>query len=154
MWMVISDTHDNMENTRKAIELAKSRNVDTIFHCGDIVSPFTAKLFKVFNGKIFVVSGNNDGEKVMLKEILGDTFFTSPTVIIHQEKRIALMHEPFGLERLTDLDYIFYGHTHVIDIRPGDVFIANPGEACGYLSGKGTCILLNELTNGFEILEL
>jgi len=50
MWMVISDTHDNMENTKKAIELAKSNNVDTIFHCGDIVSPFTPN---GFSGKCF-----------------------------------------------------------------------------------------------------
>ncbi|RKX48520.1 MAG: YfcE family phosphodiesterase [Thermotogae bacterium] len=154
MWMVISDTHDNMENTKKAIELAKSNNVDTIFHCGDIVSPFTARLLTDFQGSVFVVTGNNDGEKIMLKEILGNSLFTKPVVIIHQEKRIALMHEPFGLERLTDLDYIFYGHTHEIDIRPGDIFIANPGEACGYLSEKATCLLLDESTNEYEILEL
>ncbi|HHF08843.1 MAG TPA: YfcE family phosphodiesterase, partial [Kosmotoga arenicorallina] len=81
MWMVISDTHDNMENTKKAIELAKSNNVDTIFHCGDIVSPFTARLLTDFQGSVFVVTGNNDGEKIMLKEILGNSLFTKPVVI-------------------------------------------------------------------------
>ncbi|AKI97853.1 metallophosphoesterase [Kosmotoga pacifica] len=154
MWMVIADTHDNIESLKKAIKLAKEHYVDTIFHCGDIISPFTAKLLTEFDGEIFVVAGNNDGEKIMLKRILGESFFIGPVEITHRGKRIALMHEPFALKSLKDIDYIFYGHTHNMDIRPGKPFIVNPGEACGYLTGKETCLLLNELNDEYKILEL
>jgi len=33
---VVSDTHDNLSNLRKAIDWIKSQNIKLILHCGDI----------------------------------------------------------------------------------------------------------------------
>lgn len=43
---IISDTHDNQDKTRKAIELFNSKGVEYVIHAGDYISPFTLKLFK------------------------------------------------------------------------------------------------------------
>jgi putative phosphoesterase len=58
---LISDTHDDIENVRKAIKIFKEKNVDLVIHLGDYVSPPTLKLFKGL--KLIGIFGNNDGFK-------------------------------------------------------------------------------------------
>jgi hypothetical protein len=53
-----------------------------------------------------------------------------------------------------EYDYVFYGHLHKIDIRQDKKMIINPGEICGYLTGKSTFVLLNEKTNENRIIEI
>jgi hypothetical protein len=41
-------------------------------------------------------------------------------------------------------DVVVYGHTHKAEIyRNGKTLVVNPGEVCGYLSGKSTIALLD-----------
>ena len=68
---IISDTHDDVTNTNKAIDIFEQNNVGVIIHAGDIISPPILKEFRrltEINVKIFGVFGNNDGEKNGLKE--------------------------------------------------------------------------------------
>jgi Predicted phosphoesterase len=64
-----------------------------------------------------------------------------------ENKKIALMHEPQMIDSiaLSDrFDLIVYGHMHEVDIRKiNNTLIINPGEACGWLYGKATLILLD-----------
>ena len=48
MIAIVSDTHENIPLIRKAIDVIKSKNVDLIIHCGDVVSPSTLKEFEGF----------------------------------------------------------------------------------------------------------
>lgn len=57
---LISDTHDNIQNTQKAIISFNDKNVEVVIHAGDIVSPGTVE---VFDGmRLIGVLGNNDLE--------------------------------------------------------------------------------------------
>ncbi len=156
MWMVISDTHDNIEKVKKAVSIAKKRGVKTIFHCGDIVAPFVVPYFKDF--ELYMVFGNNDGEWLYLKEKAGDTIAKGPREITVDDYKVAMMHEPFLLEAIAKsglYDFVFYGHTHEIDIREeGKALIVNPGEACGCLTGKATAVILDPSTKRWELIEL
>jgi putative phosphoesterase len=41
-------------------------------------------------------------------------------------------------------DLILFGHTHrPLTMRIGRALILNPGEACGFLSGKPTCAVID-----------
>jgi putative phosphoesterase len=41
-------------------------------------------------------------------------------------------------------DLILFGHTHrPLTMRIGRALILNPGEACGFVSGKATCGLID-----------
>ncbi|MCX8026233.1 MAG: metallophosphoesterase [Thermodesulfovibrionales bacterium] len=147
---VISDTHDHMDNIRKALKIFKDREVRTILHAGDFISPFTWRAFKDFEGEIYGVFGNNDGDRVLLKKMYGDRIQRQIRKIEIHGKRVALMHEPQMLEELAlsgNFDLIVYGHMHEVDIRKvHNTLIINPGEACGWLYGKATLVLL-ELDN-------
>src|SRR3989344_6406889 len=58
---IVSDTHENEEAIRKAVEIFKKRNVDFAVHCGDIICPPMLEHFKGLKMKF--VFGNNDGER-------------------------------------------------------------------------------------------
>jgi len=154
MWMIIGDSHDRIDKLEEAVHYANKNKIDVLFHCGDIISPFSANILKRYNGDLHVVLGNNDGEVFGLKRILGQNISRRPKKITIGNKKILLMHEP--PENFDELhyDYIFYGHLHKIDIRPGKKTIINPGEICGYLTGKSTFVLLNEKTNENRLIEI
>lgn len=155
---IISDTHDHMENIRKTIRIFKEREVRVLLHAGDFVSPFTWRAFKDFEGEIFGVFGNNDGDRVLLKKMYGDRIQQQIRKIEIQGKKIALMHEPQMIEELAlsgEIDLLVYGHMHEIDIRKiNDTLIINPGEACGWLYGKATLVLLELDTLEPEVITL
>jgi putative phosphoesterase len=53
---VLSDTHNNHENLRRALDVFRREGVTTLIHCGDMTSPETAALLAGFEVKH--VSGN------------------------------------------------------------------------------------------------
>ena len=63
---IISDSHDNLNAIRKAVEFFNKKEVKAVLHAGDIVSPFTVRAFKELKSKLYFVFGNNDGDKVTL----------------------------------------------------------------------------------------
>ncbi len=155
---IISDTHDHMANIRKILSMLKERQINTILHAGDFVSPFTWRAFKNFDGEIFGVFGNNDGDRVLLKKMYGHRIEKGIRSLEIGGRKIALMHEPQLLEELAlskKFHVIVYGHMHEIDIRRiEDSLILNPGEACGWLYGKPSFIILNLETLKEEIIYL
>src|SRR5689334_23920762 len=69
---IISDTHDDIENVQRAIEIFNAEGVEYVIHAGDYVFPGIIKEFEKLNAKLIGVLGNNDGEKVhLLKNFLG-----------------------------------------------------------------------------------
>jgi len=152
---VVSDSHDNISKIDRFIEEVNHRNINTVIHCGDFISPFSLKRFKTLRGKLITVFGNNDGEIKGLLNIIPD-IEKPPVKITLNGKTAIIMHEPILIEKLTGaVDFIFYGHTHKIDIRKekGTV-IVNPGELCGYLTGNSTFVILNLLSGETEIVEI
>ncbi|GAB6184222.1 metallophosphoesterase [Thermodesulfovibrio hydrogeniphilus] len=155
---IISDTHDHMDNIRKILNILRERNVKAIIHAGDFVAPFTWRLFKDFEGDFYGVFGNNDGEVLLLKKMYGDRIQKGIRTFEIAGKKFALMHEPQLLEELAlsgKFDVIVYGHMHEVDIRKiGNTLILNPGEACGWLYGKATFMLLDLETMTPEVIEI
>jgi hypothetical protein len=143
MWLIISDSHDNIKTLSKAVEMANNKGVDHLFHCGDIIAPFSARILKKFSGKLHVVFGNNDGEKFGLKRILGENLTSTPYALNIDGFSILMMHEPFDFSDLKGYDYVFYGHTHelVIERRKASIII-NPGDSSGWVSGNPTCVIV------------
>ncbi|WP_448376958.1 metallophosphoesterase [Fervidobacterium sp.] len=158
LWMIISDSHDNIPNVKKFMNIAIEKGVTHIFHLGDIVSPFLAPYFLIDGVNFFGIFGNNDGEKFFLMEKFQKKLHNQPYEKEEAGYRIFLMHEPYALIPAIKsqlYDFIFYGHTHQIDIRmEGKTLVINPGESCGYLTGKATAVILEPATKKYEVIEL
>jgi putative phosphoesterase len=144
---IISDTHDHLDNLKKAIEIFNIRNVEHIIHAGDFTSPFTWRIIKHFSGGFTGIFGNNDGERVLLKKLYQDRIYTQPYKFNLHGRKIVIMHEPDVIDALAEsghFDLVVYGHTHEPEIRKvKDALIINPGEICGWLYGKPTAAIVN-----------
>ncbi len=156
---IISDTHDNMPAIAKAVKLFNSEGVDLVIHAGDFISPITANEFGKLTAPFIGVFGNNDGERLYLVERFKEIGRIYPDYHKFEfaGKRGVVMHEPKFIESLvksSDYDLVIYGHTHEIDIREGNTVVVNPGEACGWLTGKSTVVILDSATMSPRLIEL
>jgi putative phosphoesterase len=148
----------------KAVRYLNDQRVGLVFHAGDYVAGFVIPKFKQLNCKLIGVFGNNDGDHELLKKRFSET----SNCTIHDRfaavevegYRIALLHgeETELLNALADSGYfkaIIHGHSHLKDVQlRGKTLVINPGEVCGYLTGKSTLALLDTNKHEAKIVEL
>jgi putative phosphoesterase len=155
---IISDTHDHLDNLRKALSLFQSRGVEHIIHAGDFCSPFTWRVLKDFKGGFTGIFGNNDGERVLLKKLYQDRIHTQPYKFTLFDRKIVVMHEPDVVEDLAksqSFHMVVYGHTHEPVIKTVEnTLIINPGEVAGWLYGRPTAAVVDLKDMSTEIVSL
>jgi len=164
---IIADTHDNLDAIRKAVEVFNHEGIEILIHAGDFVAPFTEKPFRMLNAPLVGVFGNNDGDKLLLKEKYHEKgvgeIHEDPHELELATKRIIVTHKPKIVEALAAsgvYDVVIYGHTHkaVIekkgDKKEAETLVINPGECCGYLTGRKTVAKLDLEKAEAKIIEL
>jgi len=157
---IISDTHDNLPQIRKAVEVFNREKVDLVLHAGDFVSPFTALEFKNLNCPLKGVFGNNDGDKIFLRKMFKriGALYPVPYKKKIENKNIIMLHKEKLVDSLVKsqkYDIVIYGHTHHVDLRKiGKTLIINPGECGGWLTGKSTIALLDLANLEVKIVEI
>jgi hypothetical protein len=161
---IISDTHDNLANLKKALSLIEKEGAKSLIHCGDIFEPETAKeILENFFGETHLVLSNVDED--YFREI-GENFFKLfPQMKIWRKfgeieidkKKIAFSHSPriaFQLSFSQKYDIVFYGHLH----KPWETKIkktklVNPGNVAGMFF-KPTFAIYDTKTNELELKNL
>lgn len=141
---IISDTHDDIDNVRMAIDIFNRETVKYVIHAGDYVFPGVVMEFKRMNAKLIGVLGNNDGEKVhLLKAFLeiGGELKGELGEFSIDDLRIGIYHGTSTeiKEQLVEsgrYNIIVCGHTHVkepVDVKRGcypknaSTLVLNPG---------------------------
>ncbi len=160
----ISDTHDNLPQVEKAVKYLNDQRVGLVLHAGDYVAGFVIPKLRLLDCKLVGVFGNNDGDHELLKKRFSETSnctikerFTQVEV---EGFRIALLHghETELLNAIIDSGYfdaVVHGHSHNLGIeKKGRTLAVNPGEVCGYLTGKSTLAILDTATKEARIIEL
>ena len=121
---IISDTHDDIENVQKAIEIFNTEKVQYVIHAGDYIFPGIVSEFKKLDAKLIGVFGNNDGERVHLLK----NFLSIEGELKGELGEIELDGLRFGIYHGTDkevreklvnsqkYDVIISGHTHRIEM--------------------------------------
>jgi putative phosphoesterase len=131
---IVSDTHDNLDVASNAVEQFLDSDTDVVVHCGDIVSPFTAREFDHDDFDFYAVRGNNDGEWG-LKDLVQEfgLYLGEMGELVLDDYHIAVYHGTSeaivgALLESGSYDYVVRGHTHeqVHDEYAGTVHI-NPG---------------------------
>ncbi len=155
---IISDTHDDMEQIRRVVELFNSRKVGEVIHAGDYVSPFTFEILGDLDCKLRGIFGNNDGDRLLLREKSRDSIAAQPLIYKVAGKKVAVVHEPLSVESLSksgDFDLVVYGHTHTPDVRKvGGTLVVNPGKVARLHKGRSTAVVLDTKTMEAEVIEL
>lgn len=153
---IISDSHDRLPTLQAALDRFAAMGLDTVLHAGDVVAPFAAKLLAGYAGNVHIVYGNNDGERRGLKQVLPQ-IEDGPLKLGLGGRRVLLHHFidwlPDGA--LEEADVVVTGHTHEVAIRRrGDKLLLNPGECCGWLTGRCTVATLDLQTLEHELIEI
>jgi uncharacterized protein len=155
---VISDTHDRLPTFRRAIALFERLKVGAILHGGDYVAPFAAKIIAPAALAIptYCIYGNNDGERKGLKSVLPNLVDGPLTVKL--AVRTIVMHHAHEWLKPQDFaasEVVIGGHTHEVvnEVRNGKLFL-NPGECCGWITGRCTVALLDTDALKAEIVEV
>ena len=138
---VVSDTHNNLKNVSRIVELFNEHGVEIVIHTGDVTQAKTLELFADLNAKLIGVFGNNDQERDSLGKVIdkhGFEFHEPPLELTLAEREILVVHDPRELEyALTpECDLALHGHTHLLEMKiENGTLIFNPGECAGHLEG-------------------
>lgn len=155
---VMSDSHDNLTKIQKAVELFNQRGVSLVIHAGDFIAPFALNPLEGLRCDYVAVFGNNDGERLGLVKKSSGRIMRPPRTVEYNSRKILILHEPDEVNALTksqDYDIIVYGHTHECVLeKQGMTLVLNPGECCGWLTGKSTVALVEMDTLEAEIVNI
>ncbi len=152
---IISDTHDRLDKVREAVALFNRLRPDRVVHCGDVVAPFVFSEMKTLSMPVVAVFGNCDGDRDGLQRRASELGFAlqeGPLSLEFDGKRIVVSHKP--LSAAPDCDFYLHGHTHRPLHETGRPIVINPGEACGWLSGRATVALLDTVKSEVEFSDL
>ena len=139
---LISDTHDNIQNIRKAVRKFNDDHVDVVIHAGDFVSPIAVESFAAV--KLVGIMGNNDTDIPGLTsafnkihgELKGEIFEA-----VYDGMKLVIYHGTSSskkefLIKSGKYDMVICGHTHrKANNKIGRTLVVNPGTAKGWFFG-------------------
>lgn len=156
---ILSDSHDNREAAADALALFIRERVATILHLGDVCRPIVLEPFRLAGIPLIGVFGNNDGDRQGLQQVSFNGFRPGPHILSLDGRRILMSHIFDELQGEIGeggkFDLILFGHTHrPLTMRVGRALVINPGEACGFMSGRPTCAVIDLATMETRILDI
>ncbi len=135
---ILSDTHNNIAITERAITVFKDKHVELIIHAGDLTSPKMMELFSGFTCRF--VLGNADIDREVLNEKSCELGYGCVDEYCSFEaggKKILVFHGndvPLFRKSVASgsYDYIIKGHTHFFEnYVSNNTRIINPGSLYG-----------------------
>jgi putative phosphoesterase len=146
---VFSDSHDNIWNLRKALEMAAAEQASMLIHCGDHCAPFVLAELAEFKGEVHCIFGNVDGDKYLMTEFAYTKF---SNLHLHGDlgeleiegRKLAFVHNPKMARALAatgEYQAVFFGHSHEHSVeRIRECLLVNPGEIMGRINAPSFCL--------------
>lgn len=156
---VVSDTHNNIRNVHRIVELFNDAGVAHVIHTGDITQAKTIDVFAKLQAPMQGVFGNNDEERDSLEAAIarhGFNFVEPPFTLTLHGRRIFVVHDPYDLAgSLTPgFDLVLHGHTHrhrLEQTTSGLIF--NPGECAGHMPGLNSIGIIDLATLRTDLIK-
>jgi hypothetical protein len=148
---IVSDTHDNWANFKKALDWIKKENIQLVLHCGDANSQDTIDNAKRIFNDIRFVKGNADFGLDLPDNLEVEI---DPSAGSGQAQKIFFVHFPNEAKKAAqsgNFDMVFYGHTHrPWEEKVGNCHLINPGELAGQFY-KPTFAVYDTSTKSLEL---
>jgi putative phosphoesterase len=130
---ILSDTHDHVRRTARAVALLLAEGAEVLIHCGDLTGPEIVAECGVVPS--YYVFGNNDFDEDALRAAMtavGGVCLERGGEIVLSGRRIAVTHgdsaKHFRRLLAARPDYLLFGHTHLkLNERDGPIRQINPG---------------------------
>jgi uncharacterized protein len=156
---IVSDTHNNVRNVHRIVELFNAAGVERVIHTGDITQAKTLEVFGHLSAPLYGVFGNNDQERESLEAAIahhGFRFREPPFELEWHDRRIIVVHDPLELEGALQRHHelALHGHTHLYryEERSGQVLF-NPGECAGHMKGLNAIGVMDLADLSVELLK-
>lgn len=156
---ILSDTHNSIELTEKAVAKFRELGIGRILHAGDITSPKMLRLFKGFSCTFVLGNGDIDTEALNEEsEKLGFGPIAESCEIDIEGKKIILFHgndvSQFRQAVASGkYDYVIKGHTHFFEnYLSNKTRVINPGSLYG--ADEFSIAVLDTGTGRVEILRI
>lgn len=132
---ILSDTHDQVARTVRAVNALAGAGAEALFHCGDLTGPDVVHACASAALPCHYVFGNNDHDERGLRaaiEATGGVCLERGGAVVLAGRRVAVTHgdDPRVFRRLlaAQPDYLLFGHTHIaLNERDGPTRQINPG---------------------------
>jgi len=140
---VVSDTHNNLRNVERIVELFRGADISRVVHTGDITQPPTLHALARVEVPIVGVFGNNDEREALLETAAGLAVELRDPPFVWEigPRRVLVAHDPVELEAAPEpgCEVVLHGHTHrrTVECSP-ERLLFNPGECAGHLAGRQT----------------
>jgi hypothetical protein len=137
---VVSDTHNNLANVQRIVELLNAADVARVVHTGDITQAKTLEVLARLAAPLIGVYGNNDEREALapaaahyaMQLVDGQLSFEAAG------RRIGVIHDPYDIDArfVAEHDLVLHGHNHRLVLeRRGEALLFNPGECAGMMAG-------------------
>ncbi|MDA7950144.1 MAG: YfcE family phosphodiesterase [Pirellulaceae bacterium] len=156
---VLSDTHDNVDATKKAVNAFAEIGVSLVIHCGDITTPEIVSLFTEW--PTHFVFGNMDTNQAALKEAIEEEGHQCHGYFGEIEiagVSVAFLHSHdqkwFNQVKSSgEYNLVFYGHTHQAEEhKEGETIVINPGAL--YRADYFSCVIYDLAQMKATLLEI
>ncbi len=154
---ILSDTHDEISRTKKAVGMLQAEGAEVLVHCGDLTNGEIVAACSVL--EFYFTLGNHDADMVpelhQAAETHRATCLEWGGEITLAGKRIAVVHGhlTFDLRPLLDAqpEYLFSGHSHTAgESFHGPTRRINPGAL--HRADKFTVAVLDLITEELGFL--
>ncbi|MDH3718635.1 MAG: YfcE family phosphodiesterase [Planctomycetota bacterium] len=146
---IFADSHDHLDNLRRAVEVFNRAECECVLFAGDLVSTFAVPPLRKLNCPLVACFGDNEGNKPGLLagiRIVGQLGEPPLGYRAADGTRFLIAHMQRQLRGVGgEFDVAVYGHTHKPRIHHDDhgrLWI-NPGETSGWTFGAPSVVILN-----------
>ncbi|WP_437205048.1 metallophosphoesterase [Planctomicrobium sp. SH664] len=157
---IFADTHDHLDNIRRAVKVFNDRECACVLFAGDLVSTFAVPPLRQLKCPFYGCFGDNEGNKIGLVgglRLVGQIQEAPALYTLSDGTRVVLVHMERQLAGLQeDYDMAICGHTHRPAVKQDEQgrLLINPGETSGWTFGQPTVALLETDTRQVEIVPL
>ncbi len=161
---IISDIHENFHNLILALQDMERQGIDQIICLGDLMNSGVAKLLGAQDLPVYMIWGNNDGEKVeitLASKKEGSSLTVSANVYDFLEfegRKIFISHYDDLAQPMAKsgaYDAVFFGHTHIQSTEKiGNCWVVNPGELAANKTKKASYAIYDTPSNTVQIVYL
>jgi len=164
---IMSDSHENWANLKKAIEISNTEGCTELLFAGDLIAPPGIAILEEFNGNVHFIWGNNEAERAQMTRYFDASAkitleYTAKNGNYYEGEldgiKIFMTHEPRFAElaaKSGEFNLCIHGHTHEYrNEQVGNTLLVNPGEIQGYKTGQITFIIFDTKTREVKKVNL
>ena len=146
---VVSDTHNNLPNVSRIVEILNGQGVDRVVHTGDVTQAKTLEVLARLHAPLQIVYGNNDlPERDALESAarrLDVQLWEPPLHLEWADRELWVVHDPRDFEKTLPRaqatgaapDLALHGHDHRYRLEERErTLVFNPGECAGHMKGR------------------